>query len=355
VEDVDVTAGNALARDLDAVLARTEPLWDALRGERVLLTGGTGFYGCWLLETFAWANDRLALGASAAVVTRRPGAFAAKAPHLAHHPAVRLIAGDVRTFVHDETFAYAIHAAAESTARLYEDRPLEMFDVIVGGTAHVLDVARRFNARGVLLASSGAVYGAQPQALPRIPESYDGAPNCTDPRWAYGEAKRAAEMVCALAMQSGGPPATIARGFAFVGPYLPIDTHFAVGNFVRDKLAGGPIHVDGDGTTVRSYLYAADLAAWLWTILFRGAPLRPYNVGSPDPISVGELANVVAGADEPHVPVRIGGRPQPAQSNARYVPDVSRARDELGLEVTVGIEEAIQQTLAWHRASFRLR
>lgn len=347
-------SGNALARDLDAVLARTEPLWERLRGERMLLTGGTGFYGCWLLETFAWANDRLGLGASAAVVTRRPDAFALKAPHLAHHRAVRLIAGDVRTFADDAPFAYVIHAAAESTARLYQDRPLEMFDVIVGGTAHVLDVARRCNARGVLLASSGAVYGAQPQALVRIPESYDGGPDCTDPRWAYGEAKRAAEMVCALAMQSGGPPVTIARGFAFIGPYLPIDTHFAAGNFLRDKLAGRPIYVDGDGSALRSYLYASDLSAWLWTILFGGVPLRPYNVGSPDPISVGELANVVAATGEPHVSVNIAGRPQPAQPKARYVPDVSRARNELGLEITIGIEEAIQHTLAWHRASLRL-
>jgi dTDP-glucose 4,6-dehydratase len=107
--------------------------------------------------------------------------------------------------------------------------------------------------------------------------------------------------------------------------------------------------VNGDGTPLRSYLYAADLAVWLWTILFRGVPLRPYNVGSPDPISVGELADVVAGAGEPRVPVVIAGRPQPGQPKARYVPDVSRARDELGLTVTVGIEDAVQRTLAWHR------
>jgi dTDP-glucose 4,6-dehydratase len=195
------------------------------------------------------------------------------------------------------------------------------------------------------------VYGAQPQSLERIAETYEGGPDCTDPRWAYGEAKRAAEMVCALSMRAGGPPVTIARGFAFVGPHLPIDTHFAVGNFVRDKLAGAPIQVNGDGTPLRSYLYAADLAVWLWTILFRGVPLRPYNVGSPDPISVGELANVVAVAGEPRVPVTIAGRPQPGQPKVRYVPDVSRARAELGLNATVGIEEAVRRTLAWHRAA----
>jgi dTDP-glucose 4,6-dehydratase len=346
-----MTAGNALARDLDDVLARTEPMWSALRGERIVITGGTGFYGSWLVETFAWANDRLGLGASASIVTRRPDAFAAKAPHLARHRSIHLVTGDVRAFSAPAGgCAYLIHAAAESAAQLYEDRPLEMFDVIVGGTAHALDVARAAGARGVLFASSGAVYGAQPAEMERLAETYSGAPDSTDPRWAYGEAKRAAEMVCALAMRAGGPPVTIARGFAFIGPYLPIDTHFAAGNFVRDRLAGTSIRVNGDGTPVRSYLYASDLAVWLWTMLFRGVPLRPYNVGSPDAISVGELADVVARADRPAVPVEVAGTPQPGQPKARYVPDVARAETELGLSVTIDIEEAVRRTLAWHRA-----
>jgi dTDP-glucose 4,6-dehydratase len=89
---------NPLADDLDQVLAHTGGLWDGLRGARVFLTGGTGFFGCWLLETLLWANDRLALGASVVVLTRSAAGFRARVPQLAGHPALTMQEGDVRTF-----------------------------------------------------------------------------------------------------------------------------------------------------------------------------------------------------------------------------------------------------------------
>src|ERR1035441_1556098 len=89
---------NPLAADLDNVLSRTVGLWEELRGQRLFLTGGTGFFGCWLLESFAHPNDQLGLKARAIVLTRNPAAFAAKAPHLAKRPDLEFLTGDVRTF-----------------------------------------------------------------------------------------------------------------------------------------------------------------------------------------------------------------------------------------------------------------
>src|SRR5579872_3595030 len=124
-----------LTRDLEHVLAHTEEVWRELADARLFLTGGTGFFGCWLLETFAFACDRLGLDASIVVLTRSPAAFHEKAPHLAAHPRIELLRGDVRSFPFPVgRFSHVIHAATESNAALHRDRPLVVFDTIVEGT-----------------------------------------------------------------------------------------------------------------------------------------------------------------------------------------------------------------------------
>jgi dTDP-glucose 4,6-dehydratase len=337
---------NPLASDLDHVLTHTQGLWDEMRGQRVFITGGTGFFGCWLLESLLWANDKLGLNASAVVLTRDPVAFRRKAPHLADHPSVTLLAGDVRAFAFPAgRFSHVIHAATEASARLNAENPLLMFDTIIEGTRRTLEFARQSGARRVLLVSSGAVYGKQPPEMTHISEAYAGAPDPTDPASAYGEGKRAAEHLCALYARQYGLEPAIARCFAFVGPYLPLDAHFAIGNFIRDALAGGPIRVSGDGTPHRSYLYAADLAAWLWTILVRGKPCCPYNVGSDDSRPIAELARTVAArAGIGAVQVAHPQHPGPA---ARYVPAIGLARRDLGLDVWTALQEAIERTLRY--------
>jgi len=341
---------NPLASDLDAILDLTPGLWDELRGQRIFITGGTGFFGRWLLESFAHANGRLGLGARAVVLTRHPDAFRRRSPHLAADPAITLQAGDVRDFEFPAgPFGLLIHAATEAGIRFNAMNSALMLDTIVTGTRRALDFANQVGIKKFLLVSSGAVYGRQPPDLERIPEDYAGAPGLLDPQDAYGAGKRAAELLGLRYARQSALKVKIARGFAFAGPGLPLDAHFAIGNFIRDGLRNGPIVVQGDGTPLRSYLYAVDLATWLWTILLRGKSACPYNVGSEHAIAIASLAKLIAALAGPHIAVRIARPPVPDLPPARYVPDTSRARRELGLKETVTLEDMLRRTIDFYR------
>ena len=345
---------NPLKQDLDHILAHTSAVWNSLRSENIFVTGGTGFFGRWLLESFAHANRELNLNARMVVLSRNPDAFKTKAPHLAIDRAIRFVAGDVRNLTAAavreqlgdsalEQSRFVIHAATDPVTPLTSENPLLMVDTIVQGTRAVLDFALASNAKRVLFISSGAVYGKQPSDLLHINEDYLGAPDPTDPNSAYGEAKRFAELLCACFRKQHRIEVTIARGFAFVGPFLPLDAHFAIGNFIGDAIAGRPIRVRGDGTPFRSYLYAADLAIWLWTILFRGKSARAYNVGSERALSIAEVATEVSRVLRPDAKVQIE-RPKSTMAPARYVPSARRAQLELGLIESISIDAAIART-----------
>ena len=332
-----------LETDLDHVLAHTHSLWDDLRGSRIFITGGTGFFGCWLLESFLWANTRLDLRANAWVLTRDPDRFRAKAPHLAQHPSVTLCAGDIRTFMYPEgVFPFMIHAVTEESPI-----PLERFDSNVEGTRHVLEFARLHGAQRMLFTSSGAVYGKQPSDMTHVDETYAGAPDPMEAGSAYGLSKRIGEFLCADYARSYAFEIAIARCFAFVGPYLPFDSNFAVGNFIRDALHGGPIQIGGDGTPHRSYLYAADLAIWLWTMLFRAPSIRPYNVGVMEDLFIHDLADTVRKIVCPDAVIKVAQPPVPGTLPARYVPSTVRAQKELGLSSHIDLAEGIRRTAAF--------
>lgn len=341
---------NPLAADLDHVLAETRSLWEELRGAHLFVTGGTGFFGCWLLESFVWACDRLRLGADVTVLTRSPEAFCAKARHLANHPAIHLVRGNVLSLaIPQGQYSHVIHGATEASAKLSREQPLLMLESIVEGTNRTLKYARSCGAWRFLLVSSGAVYGPQPSGISHVTEEFQGGPDSTDPRSVYGEGKRLAEMTAVLYARTFGLECLIARCFAFAGPHLPLDAHFAIGNFMGDCLNRRPIEIRGDGTARRSYLYAADLAIWLWTILLRGESCRPYNVGSEQDLSIAQLAAVVAKAMESPAEIRVAQAAVEGAAPERYVPDTGRARRELGLKQWISLEDAIRRTAAWHR------
>jgi nucleoside-diphosphate-sugar epimerase len=359
-----MTTRHPLATDLEEILAVTRGLWDELRAGRIFITGATGFFGCWLLESFTWANKHLDLKARATILTRNPNNLPDRLPHL-DTSSIDVVRGNIRDFRFPSGgFSHIIHAASEAATGPNANQI--MFDSIVEGTRHCLEFAKHTGAHKFLFTSSGAVYGKQPPELSHIPEGFTGGPDPLEQTSGYGEGKRAAELLCALAAQRTGLEAKIARCFTFVGPYLKLDS-FAVGNFIRDYVECECILVHGDGTSFRSYLYASDLMIWLWTILFRGESGRAYNVGSEDAISIVDLAHEVGSCgvrdsgqlDEIAVnsrrsrplrtPVKILGTGVPGALSARYVPSTARAQKELGLRCSVPLRESIKRTVEWNK------
>lgn len=340
-----------LSVDLQHVLQKTEGLWDEVRGQRIFITGGTGFFGSWLLESFCHANDALGLGATAVVLTRDPAAAQLRMPNIARHPHVVLHQGDFQSFEFPRgDFRYIIHAATETDSYTAPIDRGRLFEANLNGTRRLLEFAQSASAERILYTSSGAAYGKQPTNIDRISETDSVSPDTMDTGAAYGHSKRASEFLCAVYAARSRQIVSIARCFAFVGPHLPLDVNYAIGNFIRDALTGGPIRIGGDGTPLRSYLYMADLAVWLWTLLVRGESGTIYNVGSDRAVAIAELARLVAEVVAPRAEVTIAREPIPGAPPARYVPSIERARSSLGLDVWIDLRSAIERTANWYRA-----
>jgi len=338
----------SFADDLYEVHARVGADWQAFRNARMFITGATGFIGRWLLETLRHADAVEQLGVEVTILTRDPEAFARKAPNLAEWSRLSVLRGDVKSFAFPEgECTHVVHAATEASAELNTNNPRAMFDTVVAGARRVLDFAVEKKAARVLNLSSGAVYGPQPWEVEHVTEDWRGSPDCTNPVNAYAEGKRAAEMLCAIYGKQFGLHITSARIFAVLGPYLPLDTHFAAGNFLRDAMAGRKIVVQSDGRACRSYIYAGDLAAALWVMLARGPAGRAFNLGSEEVVSIRELAERVAAVlgSAGH---EVLGRPDVGWNPGRYAPDMSAFTAEFGPAQRVSLEEAILRTARWN-------
>jgi nucleoside-diphosphate-sugar epimerase len=338
----------SLKQDLDNILQKTVQAWPNLQNARLFITGGTGFIGCWLLESLRHADRHLGLGVQATILTRNPESFRRKAPHLFNYPEFHYIRGDVRNFeTPSGKFTHLIHAATDVSAHLNEISPLRIFDTVLQGTRRVLDFAVEKAVDRMLFLSSGAVYGQQPWEMEKVAEDWIGSPGCTDSRAVYAEGKRAAEMLCTIYKKQFGIKIAIARIFTLLGPYLSLDIHFAAGNFIRDAIQGKPVVINGNGLPCRSYLYAADLTVWLWHILVRAEPGKPYNVGSDESVSIRYLAKRIS-----HVlgngEYQVIGEMDQGWNLGRYVPDTSLIGRDLDLYKTVSLDEAILRTAFWH-------
>lgn len=319
--------------DLIYIAENARPAFEKLRGKTILLTGTTGFFGTWVLESLCFANKTFELNVKLVALARDAKKWTEKFSHLLKTTEVKVISGDVTDFTLPEMeLDHIIHLASPDQ------------NAIAPAMKQVLETARAMPQCSVLFSSSGAVYGVQNSTHVREQE-YPLVLD-TDRHHAYAKGKREAEELAQAYFERYGVETKIARCFCFSGPLLPQDSSYAFGNFIRDGLKQKTIQIAGDGSPLRSYMDAADLVVWLLQILVFGKALRPYNVGSEEEISIAELANKIGTACG--VSVEIKTPRKEGAIPARYVPSTRRAREELGLKIGVSLEDSIKKTLLWH-------
>jgi dTDP-glucose 4,6-dehydratase len=302
--------------------------WEKVRGKNIFLSGASGFFGSWLLETLLFAADRLGLEVKVWALTRDLDRFRARLPHLAGHCAVQLVGGGVEKFSFpEEKMAYVIHSMVPDPGM-----PLpEMEKWFELGTRRLLELAVRERSEGFLLCSTGAVYMPQGRPLteedPLIP---------LDAPLSYGRIRRQVEDQCEATCKQHGIPLKIARGFAFAGPRLPENAGFALVDFLQDAAAGRNIRVKGTGEPVRSCLYAADMAVWLWKILLSRSDSRVLNVESRKQIRLADLAEKTFGTAGRRVEI-FGQSSTGAARNSVHFSNVERALEFLAVPVGLSL------------------
>ena len=308
----------------------------------LLVIGGSGFFGKSILDSFKrgllvpWGINRIE------VVARKASNLATSNPELMSKN-VLLHDLDITSCTYLPVADYVIHAAASSDARNYLSRPERERANIQLGTSNFCKLAENFFKKSkILYISSGAVYGGQPADMDYIDESFvlQDFINLDSGKRDYASAKRDAESYI-LDLGIKGFNVGIARCFAFLGPYLPRDQHFAIGNFIEDGLEGRAIRVNAQNVVYRSYLHADDLVTWLMTLANGAHSTCPVvNVGSDEFIEIRELAKIVAIFFSVEAQVR-----EITYSIVdRYVPSINKAIG-MGCRLPTTLENALLSTI----------
>lgn len=336
-----------IKEDFRFVYSQTKTSWDKLQHKTILITGATGFFGKCMLQNFICANNEESLNIHIIALSRDPEKFILQNPEF-KHDCISWIKGNIKNFEFPvQKIDFIIHAATDVNTHLITNEPLSIYDSIVDGTKHILELAKQNNTNAVLYISSGAVYGKQPQNLTHVTEDFIGATNVYNKDASYGEGKRVAEMLCNIYNKQHQVNVKIARCYSFVGPYFPLDGHFAIGNFINDIIHNRQIKIQGDGSPQRSYLYTADLMIWLLKILTEGKSCYPYNVGSDEAINLESLANIVSQYSANNLGVEIAHAKTSVPPEI-YVPSIERAKNELGLKVFTNLKDAIDKTFKFN-------
>jgi UDP-glucuronate decarboxylase len=354
-----------LRTDLDLICTNLREEFGRMAGQSLLITGGAGFLGYYLVLAALHFNKTLARDQPIRVTVWDN--FVRGTPKwlttLNGTPNLSVQRYDLiePLPVSMPDFDWIIHAAGIASPPYYRKYPLKTIDANINGLRNLLDrcvaQAERGKAvKGFLFYSSSEIYGdPSPDAIPTA-EDYRGLVSCTGPRACYDESKRFGETICVIYAQQYGVPTRQARPFNNYGPGLKITDKRVIPDFAREIFAGRDLVMYSDGKPTRTFCYSADAITGYYKVLVKGGDGEPFNIGTETPeISMTDLANrLIANAGELFgYRGKLVHQPAPeavylVDNPNRRCPNIQKARSQLGYEPSVSIEEGLKRSLIWY-------
>ncbi len=359
------TAEQVVTADLDYIIKAGAEEFAAMSGRRVMIAGGAGFLGYYLVQAALHWNAKNAAKAPIKVIVmdNLSRGVPAWLTALEKNPSLRLLKHDVTQPLPAALgdVEYIIHAASIASPIFYRKFPIETMDANINGLRFMLDYCLEQKkagkpVEGVLFYSSSEIYGdPTPENIP-TPETYRGNVSCTGPRACYDESKRFGETLCVNFTQQHGLPIKVARPFNNYGPGLKITDGRVIPDFARNILNGQDIVMLSDGSAKRTFCYVADAVLGYYKVLVKGRPGEAYNVGVEVPeISMLELAEraialgkELFGYSGKIVRKESADKAYLVDNPNRRCPIITKARTEIGYDPQVTIEEGLRRSLVWY-------
>ncbi|MGJ7442271.1 NAD-dependent epimerase/dehydratase family protein [Aquipuribacter sp. MA13-6] len=359
------TAADVVAGDLDHIVSGLREELAEMAGHRLLVVGGAGFLGHYLVQAAVHHNRTVdAPPIDVTVFDNYSRGMPDWLTALDGEPNLTLRTFDITEPLPADMghYDYVIHAASIASPTYYRLHPIETMDANVNGLRTLLEYAVAQKAagtplKGFLFYSTSEIYGDPTPDMIPTPETYRGNVSCTGPRACYDESKRYGETLCVNFAAQHGVPVTVARPFNNYGPGLKITDGRVLSDFARDVLAGRDIVMLSDGSPTRTFCYVADAVVGYFKILVRGRAGEAYNIGTETPeISMAELADRVvaaASAELGYTGCVVRGESSDAEyltdNPNRRCPVITKAREELGYDPTVQVDEGLRRALIWYR------
>lgn len=328
-----------IEKDIEEIIPEFRDYLNNLAGKTILITGGNGSIASYLVDIFERFNCNLI------ILNKNETTSQSRLGHLIGNPNVKFIALDVgKPFQVPPNVDIIIHAASRANLKAFLEEPLDTIDANVNGVRTLLEYAKENPVENFLFFSSAEIYGNPVKEFIPTPEHYTGNIDCLHPSSCYTESKRLSENICSFFFRKYNIPVKILRGLLSYGPGMRDD-----GKVISDFYVAGrnnkEIKIRDRGEDRRSFCYVSDTVRAVLTVMFKGNPGEPYNIGNDkENILILELANKIAKVlnngtvvkPNPDAPIkRIYGVP------TRHV-DISKIR-KLGFEPKVPLDEGLKR------------